>query len=102
MHVNAATTRIYPLSLTTLFRSLGVDPSGTTAWTINGRAFDHERVDARPELGSTETWLFVNAGAEARSHRSEEHTSEPQSRLHPVCRLPLEKKKTPAPEPHPS
>src|SRR5687768_17739944 len=27
------------------------------------------------------------------STRSEEHTSELQSRLHPVCRLPLEKKK---------
>src|SRR2546429_6715958 len=29
----------------------------------------------------------------ARSHRSEEHTSELQSRLHLVCRLLLEKKK---------
>src|SRR2546422_6887296 len=29
-----------------------------------------------------------------RSHRSEEHTSELQSRLHLVCRLLLEKKKT--------
>src|SRR5687768_5454276 len=27
------------------------------------------------------------------NHRSEEHTSEPQSRLHLVCRLPLENKK---------
>ncbi len=47
---------------------LGVDPSGTTAWTVNGRTFDHERVDARPELGSTETWLFVNTGPVAISH----------------------------------
>src|SRR2546422_5745528 len=30
----------------------------------------------------------------ARAHRSEEHTSELQSRLHLVCRLLLEKKKT--------
>src|SRR2546429_5430664 len=30
-----------------------------------------------------------------REHRSEEHTSELQSRLHLVCRLLLEKKKTP-------
>src|SRR2546422_3811199 len=32
--------------------------------------------------------------------RSEEHTSELQSRLHLVCRLLLEKKKTPAPQHH--
>src|SRR2546429_3173469 len=31
--------------------------------------------------------------AEMRAHRSEEHTSELQSRLHLVCRLLLEKKK---------
>src|SRR2546422_8162771 len=33
-------------------------------------------------------------GAAAAVHRSEEHTSELQSRLHLVCRLLLEKKKT--------
>src|SRR2546429_5650375 len=32
-------------------------------------------------------------------HRSEEHTSELQSRLHLVCRLLLEKKKKPQPAP---
>src|SRR2546422_7370816 len=32
--------------------------------------------------------------ARAHDHRSEEHTSELQSRLHLVCRLLLEKKKT--------
>jgi spore coat protein A len=40
---------------------VGLDTQGRTAWTINGLAFDHSRVDARPELGSTETWLMVNA-----------------------------------------
>ena len=30
-------------------------------WTINGRPFDGERVDADPELDSTERWVFVNA-----------------------------------------
>ncbi len=30
-------------------------------WTINGRTFDGERVDANPELDSTERWVFVNA-----------------------------------------
>jgi spore coat protein A, manganese oxidase len=29
-------------------------------WQINGRGFDHDRVDVRPRLGSTETWRFVN------------------------------------------
>ena len=42
---------------------LGVDPAGTTAWTINGRPYDPARVDARPELGATETWLLVNTSA---------------------------------------
>src|SRR2546429_5103414 len=36
-------------------------------------------------------------GAPRRATRSEEHTSELQSRLHLVCRLLLEKKKTQAP-----
>src|SRR2546429_6724464 len=35
-----------------------------------------------------------NPSASRRSNRSEEHTSELQSRLHLVCRLLLEKKKT--------
>jgi FtsP/CotA-like multicopper oxidase with cupredoxin domain len=29
-------------------------------WTINGKPFDPGRVDARPKLGSTERWVFVN------------------------------------------
>jgi spore coat protein A, manganese oxidase len=33
---------------------------GTGAWQINGRDFDHDRMDARPRLGSTERWTFVN------------------------------------------
>src|SRR2546422_8279518 len=39
----------------------------------------------------TETWL--SSSRTTRSPRSEEHTSELQSRLHLVCRLLLEKKK---------
>src|SRR2546422_8523455 len=34
-----------------------------------------------------------NASSQFKTHRSEEHTSELQSRLHLVCRLLLEKKK---------
>jgi len=29
-------------------------------WTINGKRFDPERVDARPELGTTERWTLRN------------------------------------------
>src|SRR3989449_7943356 len=41
-------------------------------------------------------------GAEDRDDRSEEHTSELQSRLHLVCRLLLEKKKIPQAHPPPA
>src|SRR2546422_2194892 len=37
--------------------------------------------------------IFINPSVVARQVRSEEHTSELQSRLHLVCRLLLEKKK---------
>src|SRR2546422_5180368 len=37
---------------------------------------------------------LLRGGQPRRVHRSEEHTSELQSRLHLVCRLLLEKKKT--------
>ena len=33
---------------------------GTSAWQINGLGFDPTRIDARPRLGSTEIWTFVN------------------------------------------
>ncbi|HLI27251.1 MAG TPA: multicopper oxidase domain-containing protein [Chloroflexota bacterium] len=31
-------------------------------WTINGRVFDHHRVDAQPVRGVTERWIFQNPG----------------------------------------
>jgi len=34
----------------------------TGRWTINGLTFDPNRVDARPRLGTTETWIFRNRG----------------------------------------
>src|SRR2546429_4684540 len=58
---------------TTLFRS-GHAP---------GEPQDHPRISLRRQL----------AGARAHRPRSEEHTSELQSRLNLVCRLLLEKKK---------
>src|SRR2546422_4887147 len=52
---------------------------------------DGHAVSSRPsrpvEIDPTSPWLQPS------QHRSEEHTSELQSRLHLVCRLLLEKKK---------
>jgi FtsP/CotA-like multicopper oxidase with cupredoxin domain len=33
---------------------------GSSAWQINGLAFEPTRMDVRPRLGSTEVWTFVN------------------------------------------
>jgi spore coat protein A, manganese oxidase len=38
--------------------------SGTPRWELSGLGFEMDRIDARPALGTTERWLFVN-----RSHR---------------------------------
>lgn len=32
----------------------------TGVWTINGKPFDPNRIDAQPKLGTTETWIFKN------------------------------------------
>jgi len=34
-------------------------------WTINGKVFDPDRVDAKPTLGSTERWVFRNPTTQA-------------------------------------
>src|SRR3989442_6110497 len=47
---------------------------------------------ARPRSGRRRTPTRCRATSSARSRRSEEHTSELQSRPHLVCRLLLEKK----------
>src|SRR2546422_5322176 len=89
---------------TTLFRSrldhranaVEVDAAGKT---LGARAaVDDDRRDA----GFFERARKFRGGTCARvrrSRRSEEHTSELQSRLHLVCRLLLEKKKTNEPAP---
>src|SRR2546422_7735161 len=78
---------------TTLFRSQDiVDPPAEHVHVIRqvgqlaARQAGRARAQRRPGVGE----------ARARDHgvRSEEHTSELQSRLHLVCRLLLEKKKT--------
>src|SRR2546422_7264437 len=66
---------------TTLFRSILLD-------TATGRALVSDFGIARVSSGPTTTGPHLLGTA-----RSEEHTSELQSRLHLVCRLLLEKKK---------
>src|SRR2546429_5820278 len=56
----------------------------------------HERCRSAKELA----WTFVFEGVGGAQARSEEHTSELQSRLHLVCRLLLEKKKVHGMVPH--
>src|SRR2546429_6189418 len=63
---------------TTLFRSLGQQQGNAAVLGNVGQAI-HRVLHVQRHVGAT---------------RSEEHTSELQSRLHLVCRLLLEKKKT--------
>src|SRR5690606_41914009 len=88
---DTATTHIYTLSLHALFRS----PSAPTAPAAPGPASSHRprpsRAARRPRCrrrGSTSPARSCPTGP-----RSEEHTSELQSRENLVCRLLLEKKK---------
>src|SRR3989442_2947762 len=69
---------------TTLFRSVdeGIGDAG------------HEVRRPRPRAAHTDAGAPGRAAVRV-SHRSEEHTSELQSRPHLVCRLLLEKKKRP-------
>src|SRR2546429_5971548 len=71
---------------TTLFRSFSID-SGITFSTSS------IAVSFRTPLGFPRESLRIRPpGGKAQRGRSEEHTSELQSRLHLVCRLLLEKK----------
>src|SRR3989449_4525094 len=76
---------------TTLFRSRRVD-------VRLGRVIHRDRAPPRPDRTRAVAHGDVTAQAVELEHqekaaRSEEHTSELQSRLHLVCRLLLEKKK---------
>src|SRR2546422_6942577 len=68
---------------TTLFRSGGADRGR------DGNATDAKRARYFPSVVARRE----DAGISFLTQRSEEHTSELQSRLHLVCRLLLEKKK---------
>src|SRR2546429_787469 len=75
---------------TTLFRSKKCSASFTWRCSIHYRAEDITR-EAQKRLRYHD--LITKKGSFASFGRSEEHTSELQSRLHLVCRLLLEKKK---------
>src|SRR3712207_8906365 len=79
---------------TTLFRS-GVDrgvESLDTQHEVSGQRPASRHVDADPV--AARTFGVAHGEKPRRGSRSEEHTSELQSRQYLVCRLLLEKKKT--------
>src|SRR2546422_5769932 len=82
---------------TTLFRSRR--HNGAPPRPASGRAGGGQRgggAQGRSCGGRGGRWRGRRGNGSARAReRSEEHTSELQSRLHLVCRLLLEKKKTP-------
>src|SRR5687768_18106555 len=81
---DTATTEIYTLSYTTLFRS--------TRKKFNDFELAWEWRVA-PGGNNGVKYFVTEERPQSPGHRSEEHTSELQSRLHLVCRLLLEKKK---------
>src|SRR3712207_7882104 len=88
---DTATTEIYTLSLHDALPIFG-GPGGST--TTTGSAVLIRRMPEREvpkRFVATSSYWYVVAGC--RPLRSEEHTSELQSRQYLVCRLLLEKKK---------
>src|SRR3712207_7632768 len=79
---------------TTLFRS-------RTAARGAHRGLEREHVARVVEVGRAQVESEQRAAEPAQGARSEEHTSELQSRQYLVCRLLLEKKKHHAPLYHP-
>src|SRR2546422_3876231 len=83
---------------TTLFRSLLRQQNRQPAAlegrdVLRERAHDHRREPLRRLVEQQEPGAGHQGPGDRQHLRSEEHTSELQSRLHLVCRLLLEKKK---------
>src|SRR2546422_4966083 len=86
---DTATTEIYTLSL---HDALPISPPASRAHRHHVHQYDHHQ---RFQQRADEFLHLQRRRRRCRnSSRSEEHTSELQSRLHLVCRLLLEKKKT--------
>src|SRR3712207_7810542 len=86
---------------TTLFRSEG-ESSGRDGLTAGGEGATGSGEDGRSGGSGTPRSVLSSSELEGTgTARSEEHTSELQSRQYLVCRLLLEKKKTNDPDGHP-
>src|SRR5437660_8369569 len=89
------TVCVFILSFTrTFFFFFFNDPATTEIYTLS--LHDALPISDRHRCGTGRARLSVSSNrgpARRQSHRSEEHTSELQSRGHLVCRLLLEKKK---------
>src|SRR5687768_17621167 len=92
------TSTLFPY--TTLFRSFILSRSGAADYDFIQAMFLLESFQLYGIMGTAVAltaaglWVLKRRGRTASGQRSEEHTSELQSRLHLVCRLLLEKKKT--------
>src|SRR3712207_7381027 len=92
---DTATTEIYTLSL---HDALPISAAACWRTVGNGsvtRPTNSCPSTSRPAKATPSTWIPVTEGRGRCPPRSEEHTSELQSRQYLVCRLLLEKKKTP-------
>src|SRR2546422_8563126 len=79
---------------TTLFRSLTVAQGESVAMACKESKASKGGRQKKPRGVTTDEHRFANEDCKRQNaKRSEEHTSELQSRLHLVCRLLLEKKK---------
>src|SRR2546429_4283856 len=87
---DTATTEIYTLSLHDALPISGV--SGFTPFSLASQSTAVCSLPISSTSSSSSPCRPVNTRPSVTLCRSEEHTSELQSRLHPVCRLLLERK----------
>src|SRR2546429_6994348 len=81
---------------TTLFRShdcIGFEVAGSHRFLRQSKVVFHRQLTATHQSQIPGNPPASSSACRRGRHRSEEHTSELQSRLHLVCRLLLEKKK---------
>src|SRR3989442_9651589 len=78
---------------TTLFRSLPIAKSESVALTAEDERVSARKLAKHTSPGTNRVMLIAPSKKLPEGNRSEEHTSELQSRPHLVCRLLLEKKK---------